>query len=274
MRNKFFELLKEKMKKDKTIFLLVADMGLGLVEPFEKEFPDRFLNVGIAEQNMIGVAAGLCNLGFKPVCYTISNFIVHRCFEQIRNDVCLHNYPITLVGVSTGFDNGLLGATHHVIDDYGCMKVFPNMQIYSPSTMSSIKLVIEDVFSNNKPAYIRIGKGNFDIEMNELNGFVKKSNNNILAITYGTILQKIMKDESDIYVMNKLQVTDELLTIILEYNEVFIIEEHMKSTGLHNTICQFLNEKGVLKKIEYVALRDNYVTEVGNRDYLLFTELE
>ncbi len=122
MRTIFFELLKSGMRTDPSLFLVTADMGLGLVEPFQQEFPDRFINVGIAEQNMAGVCAGLCNIGFRPLCYTISNFLVERCFEQLRNDVCLHDYPVTFIGTSTGFDNGNLGPTHHVVDDIGCVK--------------------------------------------------------------------------------------------------------------------------------------------------------
>ncbi len=175
MRTKFFELLIKEMEKDESLFLVVADMGLGLVELVQKTFPDRFINVGIAEQNMIGVAAGLSNVGFRPFCYTISNFLVQRCFEQIRNDVCLHQYPITLVGNSTGFDNGLLGPTHQSIDDIGCIKDLPNLNIYSPSSIRSISLVFEDVIENKQPAYVRIGKSSYDIE-----GFENKVNQTVI----------------------------------------------------------------------------------------------
>lgn len=137
MRNEFFKLLEEEMRRDESLFFIAADMGLGLVEPIQREFPDRFLNIGISEQNMIGIAAGLCNTGFRPFCYTISNFITERCFEQIRNDVCLHKYPVTIVGTSTGFDNGLLGPTHQILDDIGCMKILPEMNIYSPGSVGS-----------------------------------------------------------------------------------------------------------------------------------------
>ena len=145
MRTVFFEQLWNMMQVVKKLFLLVADMGLGLVEPFQKEFPERYINVGIAEQNLIGISAGLCNMGFRPVCYTISNFLVQRSYEQIRNDICLHNYPVILVGTSTGFDNGKLGPTHQVIDDIGCMKALPGMNIYSPGSISSVRLMFDEI---------------------------------------------------------------------------------------------------------------------------------
>ena len=106
MRSDYFKLLTDEMRKDEKIFFLMADTGYNLVEPLFEEFPDRTLNVGIAEQNMIGIAAGLVNMGFKPVCYAISQFLIHRCYEQIRNDLCHHDYPVILVGTSTGLDNG------------------------------------------------------------------------------------------------------------------------------------------------------------------------
>ena len=166
MRNVFFNLLHQRMREDDNLFLLIADVGLGLVDPIQNEFPDRFLNVGIAEQNMIGIASGLCNTGFKPFCYSLSNFIIQRCFEQIRNDICLHQYPITLVGTSTGYDNGILGPTHQVIDDIGCVKALPYIRIYSPGSVQGIHHVFEEICRINAPAYVRIGKGNFSESKN------------------------------------------------------------------------------------------------------------
>ena len=124
MRNAIVNHIYKLMHKNKRIFFLTGDMGINLVEKFEEKFPERFLNVGIAEQNLIGVSAGLYNAGYLPFAYAISNFITQRCLEQIRNDIILHNYPITLIGTSTGFDNATLGPTHHVVDDWGVLKVF------------------------------------------------------------------------------------------------------------------------------------------------------
>lgn len=139
MRGEFFKMVQEEMRKNNDLFLLMGDTGYNLLEPIFEEFPERTLNVGVAEQNLIGIAAGLVNTGFKPICYGITNFLVHRCFEQIRNDLCLHNYPVILVGTSTGLDNGALWATHYVVDDIGSLKALPNINIYSPSSVESIE---------------------------------------------------------------------------------------------------------------------------------------
>jgi len=278
MRKLFFELLKEKMHKDESLFLIVADMGLGLIEPFQKEFPNRFINVGISEQNMIGVAAGLCNVGFRPFCYTISNFLVQRCFEQIRNDICLHKYPITLVGTSTGFDNGMLGPTHQVIDDIGCIKVLPNINIYSPSSYNSIRLVFEDIMKKKEPSYVRIGKGSCDIKIqsNDINHMVKMNNKSeILIITYGTMLENCLKaaeinNNFSIYCMNKIKPLnkEELINIFKNYLKIIVVEDHFVSSGLYNSLCQFLIEMQY-KEIDLYSIGtpEIYEDRVGDNNY-------
>ncbi len=278
MRNVFFEKLKEEMRSDKRIFLVVADMGLGLVEPVKKEFPERYINVGIAEQNMIGVSAGLCNAGFRPVCYTISNFLVHRCFEQIRNDVCLHNYPVTLVGTSTGFDNGRLGPTHHVIDDIGCLKILPGMRIYSPTSVAAIRMVFKDVMETESPAYVRIGKGALSIDNagDKINHMVVSNPNaDTLLITHGNMLEDCVKAARinarlAVYAMNKILPLDrdELDRIFSIYSRIVVVEDHLAGSGLYNTLCQYAveSEKG-RAKLCVIAPPDCYEDRIGDRNY-------
>lgn len=280
MRTKFFELLIREMEKDESIFLLVADMGLGLVEIVQKTFPNRFINVGIAEQNMIGMAAGLTNVGFRPFCYTISNFLVQRCFEQIRNDVCLHRYPITLVGNSTGFDNGLLGPTHQSIDDIGCIKDLPNLNIYSPSSLHAINKVFEDVIKNRQPAYVRMGKSSYDIEgfEDKINQMVTKNDNSdILVVTHGTVLENCVKAISinnnfSIYCLNKIKPLEKekLIELFEKYAKIVVVEDHFLTSGLYNSLCQFLVEIPFkVRKPDLYALGTPEIYEkvIGNKDY-------
>ncbi|MDB4349674.1 hypothetical protein OAA99_01835 [Omnitrophica bacterium] len=278
MRTVFFEQLRNKMRRDKRFFLVVADMGLGLIEKFQQEFPNRFINVGIAEQNMIGISAGLCNAGFRPVCYTISNFLVQRCFEQIRNDVCLHNYPVVLVGTSTGFDNGKLGPTHQVVDDIGCVKALPEISIYSPSSISSVHLVFKEIAENNGPAYVRIGKGSFDITLpgKDINGMVIDSEQpEALIITHGNILENCVKAAStnpkvSVYCMNKIKPIekDVLEALFKKYSTVVVIEDHFAGSGLYNTLCQYLVERKLYKTNLYsIAPPDCYEEEVGDKSF-------
>ena len=159
MRGRKIDTIFAQMKTNPDVFFLTADMGISLVEKFGEEYPDRYTNVGIAEQNLIGVSAGLANLGYRPFAYTISNFVIHRCFEQIRNDIGLHGYPITLLGTSTGYDNAPLGPTHHIIDEWGILKSVPGIDIYCPSSLSYAAKLVERILHAGRPAYVRIPKG-------------------------------------------------------------------------------------------------------------------
>lgn len=159
MRVQIIDAVFNRMQTDKDVFFLTADMGINLVERFGETYPDRYLNVGIAEQNMVGIAAGLANTGYKVFAYTISNFAIHRCFEQIRNDVGLHGHPVTLLGASTGFDHAPLGPTHHVIDDWGALKALPGIDIYCPSSVAYAATLVGRILEAGRPAYVRIPQG-------------------------------------------------------------------------------------------------------------------
>lgn len=131
MRDVFIEDLFKIAKKDKDIFLIVADLGFSVIEKFQNTYPDRFLNVGVAEQNMIGIASGLASEGYKVFVYSIGNFSTFRCAEQIRNDIDYHKLPVTIVSVGAGYYYGNLGYTHHTLQDLSLMRSFPNMNIFA-----------------------------------------------------------------------------------------------------------------------------------------------
>lgn len=266
------------MHKDKDIFLLIADVGLGLVDPIKKDFPDRFLNVGIAEQNMMGIAAGLCNTGYKPFCYSLSNFLIHRCFEQIRNDICLHKYPVTLVGTSTGFDNGILGPTHHVIDDIGCLKALPEIRIYSPGSVQAIDSVFRDVCGASYPAYVRIGKGNYSengnaISLNHM--VIDRVNASLLMITHGNILENCVKAAAmdsrfSLFCMNMVKplARGELNRLLNQYDHVLVVEDHFRGSGLFNSLCQYAVEEGFTNvRLHVLAPGDQFEARIGTKDF-------
>lgn len=279
MRTAFFDLLFEEMKKDQDIFLIIADMGKGIFEKFVEHFPDRYLNVGIAEQNMIGIAAGLCNVGFRPFCYTISNFITQRCFEQIRDDICIPFSPVTLIGTSTGFDNGTSGPTHYPIDDIGVMKVLPGMRIYSPSTVESIAPSFNDIVSNAAPAYIRIGKGSPSIGMlvDECDYYVNKNDAaKTLIIMHGNVISHVLpiirdiENDCSLLCVNKLKpIDDDLLKHAIEKHEnLIIIEDQFASSGLYNILCQLIIENSVrFSKIISISPEEEYPKTIGSPSY-------
>ncbi|HUT68624.1 MAG TPA: hypothetical protein VMW86_08780, partial [Dehalococcoidales bacterium] len=132
MRAAFIKSLIEMAREDESIFLLVGDVGYRLVEPFAREFPERFVNIGIAEQNMVGIAAGLALSGKTVFLYSIANFPTVRCVEQIRNDVCYHKANVKIVTAGGGLIYGALGPTHHLTEDVALMRALPNMTVIAP----------------------------------------------------------------------------------------------------------------------------------------------
>src|SRR3990172_3787346 len=156
MRQAFINTLIEIAETDKALYLLTADMGFGLVEQFATRFPKQYINVGVAEQNMIGVAAGLALEGKKVFCYSIANFPTMRCLEQIRNDVCYHNLPVCIVPGGAGLWYGALGMTHHAVEDIAVMRCLPNMAIVCPAYSSEIEPAIRGFIQEGKPCYLRM----------------------------------------------------------------------------------------------------------------------
>src|SRR6266849_11018187 len=132
MRTAFIRALTESAERDERVHLIVGDLGFGVVEPFAERFPNRFLNVGVAEQNMTGIAAGLALSGKIVFTYSIANFPTLRCLEQVRNDVCYHNANVKVVSVGGGFTYGAMGATHHAVEDLAVMRAMPGLTVVAP----------------------------------------------------------------------------------------------------------------------------------------------
>ena len=277
MRNIFFDEFKEMMRKDSSLFFLTGDTGYHLVESIFEEFPNRSLNVGVAEQNMIGIASGLCNVGFVPVCYAITNFLIERCFEQIRNDICLHEYKIILVGTSTGYDNGPLGATHHKLDDIGAVKALPNINIYSPSGSQSLSLTTKEVFNNKNASFIRISKHGMDetIKFNDPNHYIYEMNLPTLVISHGKMVGNA-KDAFDqlpqfsIFAMDRIKPLDDTLLVSLfeKFETIIVIEDNFRS-GLFNSLCQWaVEEKACHTNIFSISPNESYDEVMGDSQFL------
>ncbi len=281
MREQIINSIYSHMENNEDIFFITADMGINLVEKFQDKYPQRYANVGIAEQNMVGVCAGLANLGYRPFGYTISNFVIHRCFEQIRNDIGIHNYPITLLGTSAGYDNASLGPTHHIIDEWGVVKSIPQIDIYCPSTVSYAAKLIERILEQKRPAYIRIPKGNHaepagDDHIIHLEG----QHQDILLVSYGNLVQECLevrkKDPSvSVLVINRLRPLDEriLLKALASYNKIFIVEDHFPSSGLYGSICEFVARNPIQGNLISIAPRD-YTMDVERRQAIFLQNMD
>ena len=158
MRKIFIKELIKAAKKNKKIILIVNDLGYGVVDNFAKKFPKQFINAGVAEQNMMGLAAGLAMDGNHVFVYSIGNFSTFRCAEQIRNDIDYHKLAVTIINVGPGVDYGHLGYSHHSIQDYSLMRTMPNMLISSPSNNKETKIVTKYLLKSRNPNYLRLSK--------------------------------------------------------------------------------------------------------------------
>lgn len=158
MRQAFCDGLMRQQSREDFVFL-TGDLGYRALEPLQEALGDRFINAGVAEQNMVSVAAGLARQGLRPWVYSIAPFIFARPFEQIRNDVCMHSLPVVLVGNGGGYGYGVMGSTHHALEDYGVLLTLSDMEVFIPSFDNDLVNLIPQLFESNRPGYLRLGLG-------------------------------------------------------------------------------------------------------------------
>lgn len=280
MRDTFLTSLYEKMKEDKTIFFVAADFGAPILDKIREEYPDRFINVGIAEQNLVNVATGLALEGFTVYAYAIAPFITMRCFEQIRVNVSVLSHVremnINFIGVGAGVSYAMSGPTHHCLEDLSIMKTLPNMEVFSPSDYILAEAYVDRTLAIKKPKYIRFDAkpmtalsdsvDNFD------NGFrVIKDGEKVAIISTGYMSQKakeVVKEFNitliDIYLLNNYK--KEVLQKALEKIETIItIEEGFKGCGGLDAEINFQFKD---KKIVNLGFEKKYTFEIGSREFV------
>jgi transketolase len=286
MRTTFSSVLFEQAKIDDKIFLLVSDAGFSVFEKFAEIFPKRFLNIGIAEQNAVGIAAGLALSGFKPYIYNIAPFALMRCFEQIRVDMAYMKTNVKIVGAGGGFAYGPQGTTHHLIEDFAIAKVLPDMIVCAPADPIEMKQILEQSFSNTLPMYIRIAKNNDKIIHKQSDkitigkAFTIASGNDLVILTSGIIAYRIkewLPELSEQGISAGLSVfstikpldTDYLDTLIDSKKRLLIVEEHNIVGGLGESICAYMMKKGASNSVKHMAIPDQYSHYIGSQAYTL-----
>lgn len=159
MRNQFSAGIERIARADKRVVFITGDLGYNALENLQNSMGPRFINAGVAEQNMVGVAAGLAYKGYKVFCYSIAPFAVYRCLEQFRNDVCLHNMPVFMVGNGGGYGYGIMGSTHHAIEDLACLSSLQNINTFIPAFADEVEPMLDQIVAHGGPAYLRLGYG-------------------------------------------------------------------------------------------------------------------
>jgi len=198
LRRAFVEALCDAAEADPDLWLLTADLGYSVLEVFRDRFPERTINVGVAEQNMIGIATGLALSGKRVVAYSIVNFATLRCLEQIRNDVCYHAVSVKIVGVGGGYAYGAQGYTHHGLEDLAVMRTLPNLDVIAPADPIETRLVTAHMLGAPGPAYLRLGKAGENTLHDGLSAVVRgrmircREGNNALILTTGGLLKEAL----------------------------------------------------------------------------------
>ena len=286
MRSTFISVLTEMAQSDDKIFILTPDMGYSVFEKFSEKYPDRFLNTGIAEQNTIGIAAGLALSGFKPYVYSIAPFVLMRCYEQIRVNAAYICSNIKIMGVGGGVAYGPAGTTHHIIEDFAIAKVLPNMVVCAPADPVEIRQILVQSQNLNKPMYIRLAKNNDPIIHNKDDiitigkAFTLKEGTDIEIISTGIITKRILEWLPElntqgysvgVTVFPTIKPLDEVYLddLMKTDKKILIVEEHNIIGGLGESICAYLGKKNARNIIRHLGIPDVYSHYIGSQEFIL-----
>jgi transketolase len=286
LRAAFINNLLYTAREDESIFLLVGDVGYRLVEPFAEEFPKRFVNIGIAEQNMIGIAVGMALSGKTVFIYSIANFPTVRCIEQIRNDVCYHKTNVKIVTAGSGLIYGALGSTHHLTEDIALMRALPNMTIIAPGDPLEAGLATRAVALLPGPCYLRLGRTGDPAVYRTAPDFkigqaIKmRDGQDITLITSGGILPNVCQAaenlagqgiEARVLNMHTIKPIDKraVLSAASDTGAIVTIEEHNVLGGLGSAVAELLAED-VHSGTSFMrmGIPDEFCSQVGSQDYL------
>ena len=286
MRTAFIETLFELAKQDERIVLIVGDLGFSVVEPFMKQLPRQFLNAGVAEQNMTGIAAGMALSGKIALTYSIANFPTLRCLEQIRNDVCYHNANVKVVSVGGGFAYGSLSVTHHATEDLAVMRALPGMMVVAPGDPTEARAATRAIMAYPGPCYLRLGKageptvhqGAIDFQLGK--AICMREGNDATLISTGGLLQATMRTaerltsegiETRVLSMHTLKPLDveAVLCAAAETRLIVTIEEHSIIGGLGSAVAEALAEAdGPKVTFKRIGLPSAFSPHIGNQEYL------
>jgi transketolase len=284
MRDAFVRTLLDEAKRDKDVVLITGDLGFGVLEKFESELPSQFINAGVAEQSMLGLAAGMASTGKRVFVYSIGNFPTIRALEQIRNDICYMNNSVVIVAVGSGYSYGSQGYTHHALEDIAVMRALPNMNVYSPADPLETELITRELVKNQKPSYLRLGRSGERI-----------FNRNPLTLENGRFNQIHRgKDGTILFTgsigSNVIEARDFLLTQGIEVGVISIpyissickadlesldstkpiisVEEHTIRGGLTSALLERISTFRLNIQIVPVTAEQNNLSNIGDQNYL------
>lgn len=289
MRTAFIEQLMIEAENNDKIFLLVGDLGYSVIEQFAERFPNRFINVGIAEQNMAGIAAGLAMCGYIVYIYSIGNFPTLRCIEQIRNDIAYHKANVKIVAVGGGYAYGAQGVSHQATEEIGMLRTIPNMVICAPGDPIEAKALTKFTAQYDGPCYIRLGKAGepivhqepmLDLTLGKITELVKGTKYAIFStgamLKYAFDFIKENNIDASLYSFPFVKPLDKnnLLEILKTHSRIITIEEHQAPGGFGSAILEIINDLADEERlsnppsVKRIAIPDEFYSIAGSQNYL------
>jgi transketolase len=284
MRAAFSESLVRLAKADPKVLLLTGDHGYALFDDFRRECPAQYINAGIAEQNMVGMAAGLARTGFRPFVYGLSAFIPVRVLEQVKLDVAHDQLPVILIGDGAGFVYSHLGTSHQSTEDIACTRAIPDLAIYSPADRFEVTACMELAYQSKSPVYLRMGKSDRgDVHTQMLQASVgsllqvqQGQAGNISFIATGSMVRTAMDIAAVQYPeaavwsapFIKPMVSQQVASICAQSKAVVVLEEHSVLGGLGSAIAEFAAELAPVRILR-IGVQDRFSQHCGTYDYLL-----
>jgi transketolase len=286
MRNAYLSALHELAKADPKVMALISDNGAIVYDKFRADFPEQYVNCGISEANMVGMAAGLASCGKTPFAYTISNFLVYRAYEQIRNDVCLQKMNVKLVGIGVGFVYSGLGPTHHGTEDIAVMRCLPHMTIFSPADPLETQKVTRAAAAIDGPVYIRLATGGTPAIYTKDYAFKPGTaveimpGNDVAVLATGSIVHEALQAVQDLsrngisarllnfHTIKPLD-REAILRAARETGRILAIEEQNIYGGFAGAVAEVLAEAGICGcRFQRIGLPDAFAAGYGTYDDL------
>ncbi len=284
MRDSFVKTLLAEAKKNPNIVLITGDLGFGVLDDFQKELPGQFINSGVNEQTMMGMAAGIASTGKRVFVYSIGNFPTLRCIEQIRNEVAMMNNSVVVVSVGAGYAYGSQGYTHHALEDLAIVRALPNMDVISPCDPRETEALTHYLVNSEKPSYLRLGKSNEkhiftntpDITAGKFNILKAGSHGSILAT--GSVCNVALEAAGilatrglNIAVFSVPFISNIDLNALQEISNngpIVTLEEHSYRGGFGSAILEFCSRNKIKAEITLIAADQNNLSQIGSQDFL------
>lgn len=285
MRDAFIRSLAQACEANPDVVLVTGDLGFGVFNSFRERFPNQFMNMGVAEQNLAGVGAGLAMAGHTVFTYSIANFPILRCLEQIRNDICYHGADVKVVSVGGGMSYGALGPSHFATEDLGILRMLPGLVVVAPGDPVEVERLVPQIVAHKGPVYLRLGRAgeprvtpeDADVRLGSPNVF--SSEGDVLLLTTGGMLEVGIAARAALEAQGVAVALANIHTLkpfddawlagrLASHRLVVTLEEHARSGGLGGIVAEIMADRGGGPPLLRLGLKSAFPDIVGSQEYL------